>query len=197
MADKCTSFLDLLSFPFTSLVCKSLFIFPVFWTLTKRNQFKLSFLSAITISYFWTRHLCITHCFSTLSVLSHTVALSQHICCLQNFLLDCHIMPQTIFCILKTAEFQSLLYQHNQEQIIPCLWISSEKKLAAACLFFLPVFTTTLLLIVPAPQQWWFIFISMLHRWWIIRCLACFCTFLLMSSLHRTPFIASLFQYKA
>lgn len=30
MADKCTSFLDLLSFPFTSLVCKSLFIFPVF-----------------------------------------------------------------------------------------------------------------------------------------------------------------------
>lgn len=127
MADKCTSFLDLLSFPFTSLVCKSLFIFPVFWTLTKWNQFKLSFLSAIAISYFWTRHLCITHCFSTLSVLSHTVALSQHICCLQNVLLDCHIMPQTIFCILKTAEFQSLLYQHNQEQIIPCLWISSEK----------------------------------------------------------------------
>lgn len=119
MADKCTSFLDLLSFPFTSLVCKSLFIFPVFWTLTKWNQFKLSFLSAITISYFWTRHLCITHCFSTLSVLSHTVALSQHICCLQNFLLDCHIMPQTIFCILKTLSTQP---RTNHSLFVNIIW---------------------------------------------------------------------------
>ena len=121
---------------------------PSMLSLDKMESVQLSSLNSINISYFWTRHVLYhSLVFSPVCSVPHSSATAQ-LRFAESFLVVLHMMPQTIFCILKTTQLQSLLYQQDQTQIIPCSWILLDKWLAAAGLCFLSAFSSTLHLIV-------------------------------------------------
>lgn len=140
------------------------FIFAVFWTLTKRSQFKLSFSNTINIAYFWARHSYSTGFLPCLLCLIQYRSVTAQLL-FAEFLLNCRRTPRTIF-----SELQSLLYQRIKNKLFLLPEYRMRNNFAAPCLSFLSIFFTTLYLIIKTPQLRWFIFISML----IIRCSACF-----------------------